>query len=340
MATKTIKSSGGDYTSLSAWWATEGNGVDMVTATDGATAECYNDFTGGLNDQVTLSGATVDATYHAKITVAAGNRHDGLGFETGFFIWYSQYNGFVINNQQNYTELEWIEIKQTGSGSASALINAGYYGVIMTNVIGRTTYSAATGQGIYFRGGATAASKLRKSIGVGTSSYGIFAQDNVDVQDSIGVSGSSNGIFLWMTANQPTLYNSIGMTTSGVGIAVGNGTLSTGDSNAASDGSTNTPPGSNPYTTDVTSSDFSDSANGDYHLAAASGLIGSGYNLYSEFTTDIDGDTWPSSGAWDIGIDYYVSGGGPTGTVVTSLANDGGLAGNGGLAGPGGGLAG
>lgn len=80
--------------------------------------------------------------------------------------------------------------------------------------------------------------------------------------------------------------------------------------NAASDGATNTPPGSSPYTSDVVSADFVDAANDDFHLSSGSGLRGQGANLYSSFTTDIDGDTWPSSGAWDIGFDYFTGGAG------------------------------
>ena len=85
--------------------------------------------------------------------------------------------------------------------------------------------------------------------------------------------------------------------------------------NAASDGATNTPPGASPYTSDVVSGDFVDAAGGDFHLSPTSGLIGQGANLYSDFTTDIDGDTWPSSGAWDIGFDYFTGGAGASVTV-------------------------
>ena len=75
--------------------------------------------------------------------------------------------------------------------------------------------------------------------------------------------------------------------------------------NAASDVSTTALPGTNNYSSDVTAGDFENVSGNDYHLSASSGLIGQGANLYSSFTTDIDGDEWPSSGAWDIGFDHY-----------------------------------
>ena len=58
---------------------------------------------------------------------------------------------------------------------------------------------------------------------------------------------------------------------------------------------------------EIVSGDFADTSTDDFHLASGSDLIDAGTNLYTDFTTDIDGDTWPSSGAWDIGADHYVS---------------------------------
>jgi hypothetical protein len=78
--------------------------------------------------------------------------------------------------------------------------------------------------------------------------------------------------------------------------------------NATSTGSDDAPGANSVY--GVTSAAFVNAASNDFHLASGSALIGAGTNLYSTFTTDIDGDTWPSSGAWDIGFDYRVAGGG------------------------------
>jgi hypothetical protein len=76
--------------------------------------------------------------------------------------------------------------------------------------------------------------------------------------------------------------------------------------NATSSGSDNAPGDSSVF--GITSAAFVDSDGGNYHLAAGSALIGAGVNLYSTFTTDIDGDERPSSGAWGIGFDHYVAG--------------------------------
>lgn len=63
--------------------------------------------------------------------------------------------------------------------------------------------------------------------------------------------------------------------------------------NAASDGSTVTPPGSNPITTDIVATDFLDEANDDFHIAASGSTLeqaGIGTTQSEVPATDIDGD--------------------------------------------------
>ncbi|HEU6436578.1 MAG TPA: hypothetical protein VE028_03940 [Nitratidesulfovibrio sp.] len=54
---------------------------------------------------------------------------------------------------------------------------------------------------------------------------------------------------------------------------------------------------------------FKDAANKDFHLAETDTVArGAGVNLTSSgITTDIDGQTRPATGAWDIGADQYVA---------------------------------
>src|SRR3990167_3604709 len=65
--TKSVKSSGGDYSSLSAWEA--GQQGDLVTADEIRVAECY-----GFQDTTacTVAGSTTDATRYLRIVAAAG----------------------------------------------------------------------------------------------------------------------------------------------------------------------------------------------------------------------------------------------------------------------------
>ena len=59
----TIRASGGDYTSLSAWQTAQKR--DLVADDEIAVAECYDDWTGnGLSEDILIDGWTTDSTRH------------------------------------------------------------------------------------------------------------------------------------------------------------------------------------------------------------------------------------------------------------------------------------
>ena len=73
MATiSSIKASGGDYTTLTAWEAAK-QGV----LTDIQVAEVYNDFTDGLDDQLTIAGSTTTTLFYFKVSSPTSTRHTG-----------------------------------------------------------------------------------------------------------------------------------------------------------------------------------------------------------------------------------------------------------------------
>ncbi|MDV7392798.1 hypothetical protein RZS08_15625, partial [Arthrospira platensis SPKY1] len=106
----TIRASGGDYTTLSAWEA--GEQRNLVTADEIAVAVCYNDWPSGLNNSVTVAGWTTDATRYVKITVAEGHRHNGIP-GGGFRLVASATVSVTISAA--YMQIEWIEIENTSA---------------------------------------------------------------------------------------------------------------------------------------------------------------------------------------------------------------------------------
>ena len=73
--TKTVKSSGGDYTSLNAWAASiAGRGADLTTRDVVERAECF-----GFTDTtaVSISGITTDTTRRVEISTPDTARHGG-----------------------------------------------------------------------------------------------------------------------------------------------------------------------------------------------------------------------------------------------------------------------
>jgi len=308
---KTIRASGGDYTTLSAWEAA--NEGDLVTADEVRVAECYNDWPLGLNDTVIIAGSITDATRYLKITVAEGHRHDGTP-GSGFWVYHG--SAVVVSIVNMYTVVEHIEaVSKATTGSIFAISAGGRF----STVFGCIAKSDPTATGGAIRTTAPDSQsphKIRACLAyggnlgfVGANFQTNYFENCVAVNCTAGFhcgSGAANRLTNCLAYNCDTSYS---------------GTwASTSSNNAASDGSLIAPIGTSPYLSDVTSEDFVDAAGGDFHLSSGSGLRGAGVNLFADFTTDIDGDTWPSIGPWDIGFDYYVASGPSVPTLSSAMA--------------------
>lgn len=112
MATKIIASSGGDYTSLSAWEAAQ-----PATLTEIEVAEC-RDF--ALADNVGFAGSATSAAFYQHIYVPPAYRHDGRSRAisgTGFRVSESGSNA-TLRPANNHMRFEGLEIEQSGTGGA------------------------------------------------------------------------------------------------------------------------------------------------------------------------------------------------------------------------------
>ena len=305
---KTIRASGGDYTTLSAWEAANQGG--LVTADEVRVAECYNDWPSGLNDAVTIDGSTTDATRYMAITVAAGHRHTGKP-DTGFRIVRSAAYGAVVLFNDPYCRASWLDVRNTGTeGSAIRQNGSNGSNSRASRCIGRTTGTAAYVS--CFAGLAYTYQCL--AIGgiqgfQGTGGYGTF--------EMVGcvASGSTTGFQLDSPGTDKRVANCVAYNCTNNYTGTFDAALS--GNNASTSG---TMPGSS-NVSGISSADFVDAAGHDYHLAGGSALIGMGANLYTLITEDVDGDAWPSSGAWDIGFDYYVSAGGAVDLVIADATH-------------------
>ena len=295
--TRTIKPSGGDYTSLAAWEA--GRQGQLVTDNRCEIAECYAmSDTGGL----LFGGWTTDATHWIKVIVAAGEGHSG--------IWdASKYNLSGTGTAHTITTANgWLTLD-----GLQANITGGYYGIyplnaekdIVSNCIIKGTASESRIRGIYITGS--------ENIYIyNTIVYGITTQ-----------SGDSRCIFM-LGSGTAYIYNTT-LIGSPYGILHSNGTVIAKNVYAGGQGTscfsgtiTKITCGSSDATgseglqnISVNTDQFINVTPGseDFHLAAASALkdVGtdtSGDPAPMDFTTDIDGET--RSGSWDIGADEVV----------------------------------
>lgn len=312
----TIRASGGDYSSLSAWEA--GEQADLVTADEIAVAECYNDWASGLSDSVTVSGWTVDSTRRIIIRAASADgtqgpsKHGGIP-GAGFYITHSTDHQMTVTVSVLHTLISGIEARHTGRATAfRAIENTNDLSIVFDGCIG----SQALGLSGYAafelkRGTVRNSLAIDSAIGFysGYNYYGSRFYNNKAINCTTGVvigTGTSSSDISSSAIKNTLAY---GCTTNWSVTASG---IRTGHvyNNASGDYAGDPPPGTSPYTSDVVSSDFVDAANDDFHIAASSALKTAGANLYSDFQYDIDGDEYPSTGDWPIGFDYVAGGGG------------------------------
>jgi hypothetical protein len=122
-AIKTVKSSGGDYTSLSAFDA--GEQRNLVTADEIAVAECYA-FEDGT--AVDINGWTTDSTRYIKIYTPTSERHDGKWDATAYRLSLSNPSAYILILREDYIRVEGLQLYQqsdTASGILLLIANAG-----------------------------------------------------------------------------------------------------------------------------------------------------------------------------------------------------------------------
>lgn len=307
VVTKTVRSSGGDYTSLSAAIAGESAiRGDLVAADERLVIELYDDWASGLDDPTAINNSdwTVDSTHYITITVAAGHRHTGQS-KTGFFM-ESDFQGAVISNAVRYTRIEHIEVRNLRTGFVSYAISNSARNFLLRNSIVRggngnkSSHYALTTSG---NGASTCENVLAEDSTVGFHSG---TGENVTYRNCTAAEFGSQGFEASsQSVDSCTVKNCVAWRRTAGGQGFDSGTdWNDSDNNASYDTSA---PGASSVD-NIVSGDFEDEANGDYTPAAGSALLGAGQDLSAFFTDDIIGN---ARSDWDIGV-FEVQAGGST----------------------------
>ena len=261
---KTIRASGGDYSSLAAWEA--GEQRDLVAADEIAVAECYNDWPNGHNygGGVDVNGWSADYYCYVVVRAAPGHGHNGVrgaGFrlEGGW--------GVPITLSTPYSVVQDIEAVGPGYTAAielkgntckvqrciaegsSETINSSSVGGIIESCISYSSYAPWSGTGYYLSG---LYGHVRHCMSVGAREGFYFRRPQ--------------------TATNCVAY----------GAAVpfsGEDPAANWSGNNAATVALGSKAGPSPHPYLITSADFTDAANGDFSLSATSTLSGAGRYL-------------------------------------------------------------
>lgn len=288
----TLKTSGGDYSSIDAWEADQQR--DLVAADEIAVLECYS---GEYDDNgTTIAGWTTDGTRYVEIRAASGQEHGGLA-SAGVRITSTSLRTF---NLQNAARLIGLVLLPTNNKGGVASAGAGGTDIVLS--------------GCVINGGGANQST---GIIIGNQTGDEWVINNNIVYGFDGVGGE--GIVHNVTGTTAHIYNNtvVGNTR---GIVQGAGTCRL-KNNIVQDSTGNDFTGSFTDTEKNISSDatspqvglrnidlaFEDADNDDYHLAANdSDARGAGVDLSADsnfaFSDDIDGQDRVT---WDIGADEF-----------------------------------
>ena len=301
----TIKSSGGDYSSLSAWEAAQQR--NLVTADEIAVAECYgfvdttlttiSGWTTGVNNYIIIRA-------HPSAKATLPPKTDGSQY-----VLQSGSPGTMLSIQQSYTQVDGIYVHHTTNNANNNAIfvgSGGLTGVLIRNTIMRSGNNGDVGRAFFAQGSGTPRPRLQNCVGImidgnGRSDQEVFQHDNsnVDYDNCLAFTiGLRNG-FRPSSADPTVVRNCIAATGTGPGFS-GSGFNTTFSTNNATTSAT--APGVNNRTSQTFR--FVDSASLNFHLSTLdTAALGFGTNLSTSatgaFSDDFDGKSRGT--LWSIG---------------------------------------
>jgi hypothetical protein len=175
--TRTVKASGGDYTSVASFEAAENGG--LVAANEIRVADCF-DLGSFESTGLVIAGGTTDATRY--LVIQAHDNHNGLWSTSSYGI--GGVFGTCITNQQDWTRLLGLKVSVVASGGFGGTgISASQVTVIERNII--------QGPGASF----SSASSNTLAIVDNTTANGLYVGNNFIYNFYSDLGGNAYGMF-------------------------------------------------------------------------------------------------------------------------------------------------
>ncbi len=311
MAVSTIKSSGGDYTTLSAWEAAK---QSDLTGNGPEEAECY-DF--ALSDNFAVAGWTTTASDYIRVYTPASERHNGTSRDVSGSSFQIDAGGSVsfgtIRITEDYVRVEGLDITHS-TASVPVLVQATALSAsndirFAENVV---HYDSATGSNANcidfgaIAGVSGAIATVRNNICYGKARcIETRGAASIDLSFCTFYTLDDRRVTVIRAEADHIVKNVYAGLATGSSECFFTGGSSAGSNNASSDttaetqfsSSLNSKAGSDQFVTVTAGSE-------NLHLKAASALEAAGITV-SGITTDIDGDTRAATP--DIGADEFVA---------------------------------
>jgi hypothetical protein len=288
-------------------WETARQG-DLVAGNRREIGIAYDDgdFTAGVD----IDGSTTDSQRFLRLTVAPGNRHQGLA-GAGVLVDGMDTSAGEIHVLDDYTEVEWLEVKRV-RGVNAAGVRVGAREVLLSQLLLHDNRVGAK-----LSGAGAHSFTLRNSFSYDNDEEGVEGDETSDnglVENCTLYGNGQEGID--QSFGTPFIVrNTISMGNPSGDFDVLGGVQEynlSSDTSAAGPGSLINKIASNQFVSIVSGSE-------DLHLKPAADAVDSGLDLSAIFTSDIDVSVRPGGSGWDMGGDEL---GGPVGAPsFTSAAN-------------------
>jgi len=293
------------FNSLQAWeTARQG---DLVSQNRREIGIAYDD--GDFNVGVDIDGSITDNVRFLRLTVAATDRHHGYA-GTGVVVDGLDNPAGEILIEDDYTELEGLEVKRVRGASGSSAVKVRAVSVSLSQLL---LHDSAVGARL--SGAGAHSFTVRNSFIYDNDDEGIEGDelnDSALVENCTVFANAGKGID--DSVGTPFIVrNTIAMGNLGGDFAIPTGVQ---EHNLSSDASA-TGPGSLPSR--LAADQFVSVAPGaeDLHLLSGADAVDSGLDLSGSFTSDIDVTVRPGGLGWDMGADEL---GGPVGAASFSAA--------------------
>lgn len=300
---KTVQPSAGDYTTLSAAIAALAAAYpDMVSSDVYADIEIAGTWSSPDSTAVVISGITTDSTCYINIYTSGNARHSGKVASGNYQLAVTTTYAHAIDIQIPWVILDGLILKATGYGANGVQLSASG-STVDSHVIKNCIVTGCTDAGIKAYGGSGNA--------IGVTVYNCMLYNNgLDGIYHNGYTGvpcalynntvyknGRYGILLEERHAGQLIKNNLSISNTTADYSIASTTTAT---NASGDAT-----GTGGLTGLSTSTEFVSTTIGseDLHLKSGATSLNAGTDLSASFTTDIDGETRPLEGTWDIGAD-------------------------------------
>ncbi len=290
------------YNKIQAWESARDG--DLVGEDRREVGVCYNDGVFRSEDRfsvATIKGSRTDAVHYMRLTVAEGQRHNGIA-GNGVVLDGANRTQYGIRVMDDYTQVGWLELKRFRRRNGAAAIQVKYAGRVLLSQLMIHDFYSRWYNAVGIKGSRGSKFTARNCIIYDGDKAAIrtVAQGGRALIENCTIYGM-DGRGIYENRGRYTVLNTISVGNRKADFSIVRGIQGF---NISSDDTADGPT-SFVYLDAVDQFVSVIPGEEDFHLKNGADAIDAATNLAFLFSTDIDGPERQEKAAWDIGADEY-----------------------------------